>query len=75
LLREHRIRRVDADTVLATLREPAIKVADGVAEAASIHLRSLIARLRVVNRELPEAEGVFRRGKRFYAGGRQPGGR
>jgi transposase len=57
LLREHRIRRVDADTVLATLREPAIKVADGVAEAASIHLRSLIARLRVVNRELHEAEG------------------
>jgi transposase len=57
LLREHRIRRVNADTVLATLREPAIKVADGVAEAASIHLRSLIARLRVVNRELHEAEG------------------
>jgi hypothetical protein len=57
LLREHRIRRVNADTVLATLRKPAIKVADGVAEAASIHLRSLIARLRVVNRELHEAEG------------------
>jgi Transposase/Transposase IS116/IS110/IS902 family len=56
LLREHRIRRVDADTVLRTLREPAIKVAGGVAEAASIHLRSLFARLRVVNRELHEAE-------------------
>jgi hypothetical protein len=57
LLKQHRIRRVDADTVLATLREPAIRVADGVAEAASIHLRSLVARLRVVNRELHEAEG------------------
>lgn len=57
LLREHRIRRVDADSVLSTLREPAIKVADGVAEAASIHLRSLVARLRVINRELHEAEG------------------
>ena len=57
LLRQHRIRRVDADTVLDTLREPAIKVADGVAEAASIHLRSLVARLRVVNRELRAAEG------------------
>jgi hypothetical protein len=56
ILKRHRIRRVDADTVLSTLREPAIKVADGVAEAASIHLRSLIARLRVVNRELREAE-------------------
>jgi len=57
LLRQYRIRRVDADTVLCTLREPAIKVADGVAEAASIHLRSLIARLGVVNRELRAAEG------------------
>ena len=57
LLRHHRIRRLDADTVLARLREPAITVAAGVAAAASIHLRSLAARLRVVNRELHEAEG------------------
>ncbi len=56
LLRQHRIRRLDAETVLCRLREPALKVADGVAEAASIHLRSLVARLRVVNRELREAE-------------------
>jgi len=57
LLKQHRIRRLDAETVLRILREPAIKVADGVAEAASIHLRSLVARLRVVNRELRHAEG------------------
>ena len=57
LLKQHRIRRVDAETVIRTLREPAIKVADGVAEAASVHIRSLIARLRVINRELREAEG------------------
>jgi Transposase IS116/IS110/IS902 family/Transposase len=56
LLKQHRIRRVDAETVLRTLREPAIKVADGVTEAASIHMRSLLARLRIVNRELREAE-------------------
>jgi len=56
LLREHRIRRVGADTVLRMLREPAIKVADGVAAAAGVHLRSLVARLRVVNRELQETE-------------------
>jgi transposase len=56
LLGQHRIRRVDAETVLRTLREPAIKVADGVAEAASIHMRSLVARLGVVNRELRQAE-------------------
>jgi hypothetical protein len=56
LLKQHRIRRIDAETVISTLREPAIKVADGVAEAASVHMRSLIARLRVVNRELQAAE-------------------
>jgi transposase len=55
LLKRHRIRRIDAETVLRTLRQPAITVADGVAEAASIHIRSLIARLRVVNRELRDA--------------------
>jgi hypothetical protein len=56
LLKRHRIRRVDAETVLGALREPAIKVADGVAEAASIHMRSLVARLHLVNREMREAE-------------------
>jgi hypothetical protein len=56
ILKQHRIRRIDADIVLGTLREPAIKVAEGVAEAAGVHLRSLMARLRVVNRELRQAE-------------------
>jgi hypothetical protein len=59
LLKRHRIRRIDAETVLHTLREPAIKVADGVTEAASIHMRSLIARLRLVNREIREAESAL----------------
>ena len=56
LLKQYRIRRMDAETVLRVLREPAIKVAAGVAEAASIHMRSLVARLRIVNHELREAE-------------------
>ncbi len=56
LLKRYRIRRVDAETVLRKLREPAIKVADGVAEAACVHMRSLIVRLHVVNRELKQAE-------------------
>ena len=56
LLKQHRIRRIDAETIIRRLREPAITVADGVAEAASIHMRSLVARLRLVNRELREAE-------------------
>jgi hypothetical protein len=56
LLKRHRLRRLDVETVLCTLRQPAIKVAAGVAEAASVHIRSLIARLRLVNRELSSAE-------------------
>jgi hypothetical protein len=56
LLKHHRIRRVNAEGVLQTLRQPAIKVPDGVAEAASIHIHSLIVRIRVVNRELSDAE-------------------
>jgi hypothetical protein len=43
--------------VLCTLRQPAIKVAAGVAEAACVHLRSLAARLRLVNRELRKRAG------------------
>lgn len=56
LLKQHRIRRVDADAVLRILRQPAIKVADGVVEAATVHMGSLVTRLRVVNRELKHAE-------------------
>jgi transposase len=56
LLKQHRIRRVSAESVLRTLREPAIKVPEGIAEAASVHIRSLIVRLQVVNRELRDAE-------------------
>jgi transposase len=56
LLQQHRIRRLDAATALGILRQPAIKVAAGVTEAAVLHLRSLIARLRLANREFRQAE-------------------
>ena len=56
LLKQHRIRRVDAGDGSRTLREPAIKVAEGVAEAASIHMRLLVARLGIVNREMRQAD-------------------
>jgi hypothetical protein len=48
LLTRHRIRRVNAATVLAALRVPALTVADGTAEAAQGHLHLLVARLRLV---------------------------
>jgi hypothetical protein len=57
LLRRHRIRSVDAETALGILRQPAIEVAAGVTEAAVLHLRSLVARLRLANREFRQAEG------------------
>src|ERR687893_2917266 len=44
LLQQHRIRRVDAERALIILRRPAITVAEGVTEAAVLHLRSLVAR-------------------------------
>jgi transposase len=56
ILKQYRIRRIDVEGVFRILQQPAIKVADGVVEAASIHMRSLIARLQVVNRELNDAE-------------------
>jgi len=56
LLKQHRIRRVDAETALGILRQPAITVAEGVTEAAVLHLHSLVARLRLANREFHQAE-------------------
>src|SRR3954468_23900319 len=56
LLQEHRIRRLDAERVLGLLRQPAIPVDEGVTEAAVLHLRSLVARLRLANGEFHQAE-------------------
>lgn len=51
LLRRHRIRRLAADDVLATLRAERLKVAPGTAEAARTHIRLLLPRLRVVHEQ------------------------
>src|SRR5919199_3281448 len=58
LLARHRIRRLDAASVLGVLRQPAITVAAGVTEAAVLHLRSLVARLRLVNSEFHQADST-----------------
>lgn len=55
LLKEHRIRRFDAATVLETLRRKPLYVAPGTTEAATAHLQSLAARLRLVNLQLRDA--------------------
>jgi transposase len=55
ILKDHRIRRLDAATVLQTLRKTALFVAPGTTEAACAHIRSLAARMRLVNQQTKEA--------------------
>jgi hypothetical protein len=55
LLKRHRIRRFDTAQVLETLRKPPVQVAAGTIEAASAHIATLIARIRLVNRQLKNA--------------------
>src|SRR5258705_4654838 len=55
VLKDHRIRRLDAATVLQTLRQTPLFVAPGTAEAACAHLRNLAARLHLVNQQIKEA--------------------
>jgi transposase len=55
ILKEHRIRRLDAATVLQTLRKTALFVAPGTTEAACLHIRSLAARMHLVNQQIKEA--------------------
>lgn len=56
ILAAHRIRRIDAAEVLRILRQPPLAVAPGTVEAATAHIRTLIARLRLVNQQLKQAE-------------------
>jgi transposase len=55
LLKRHRIRRFDAAHVLEVLRQPPVHVAVGTKEAASAHVTALIARIRLVNKQLKHA--------------------
>ena len=55
LLKRNRIRRFDAVHVLDVLRKPAVQVAAGTVEAASAHIKTLIARIRLVNGQIKEA--------------------
>jgi len=49
LLRRHRIRRVTAAGVLATVQTPPLWVAPGTLEAVSEHIESLLPRVRLVH--------------------------
>src|SRR5262245_43617034 len=56
ILKNHRIRRLDAAEVLRILRQPPLVVAPGTTEAASAHIRTIAARLRLINQQIKEAE-------------------
>jgi transposase len=56
VLKAHRIRRLDAATVLATLRQQPLAVAAGTVEAASAHIGVLVAQLRLINQQIKDAE-------------------
>lgn len=55
LLQRHRIRRLDADAVIAILRQPPLQVAAGTVEATSAHVLTVIPRLRLLNRQIKDA--------------------
>jgi len=57
LLKRHRIRRFDAAHVLAVLRQPPVQVAPGTREAASAHIETLIARIRLTNQQIRQTHG------------------
>ena len=55
LLKRHRVRRIDAEAVRETLREPAVSVAAGTTEAAIAHLEVVFSQLALVTRQLTRA--------------------
>jgi transposase len=56
ILKNHRIRRLDAAGVLSILRKPPLVVAPGTIEAACAHISTLLPRLRLINQQIKEAE-------------------
>ena len=54
VLKQHRIRRIDSASLRARLRVPAVKLSPGAAEAAMTHVRLVVERLALVNRQLDD---------------------
>ena len=52
VLKQHRIRRIDGATLRERLRTRAVKLTPGAAEAAATHVRLVVERLALVNRQL-----------------------
>ena len=56
ILAKNRIRRIDADKVLTTLRQPALRVAAGTVDAATAHIELLVPRLHLVEMQRKSIE-------------------
>ena len=56
ILKKHRIRCIDSAEALRILRQPPIAVAPGTVDAATAHIRTLIARLRLANEQIKHAQ-------------------
>jgi transposase len=61
ILKDNRIRKTDADTVLTALRATPVTVAPGTTEAAVAHVRTLVDRLRLVDSQLVQAKATLDR--------------
>ena len=55
VLKQNRIRRLDAGQVLKVLRQEPVVVADGTTTAAQAHVTMLIARIRLLNQQIGDA--------------------
>lgn len=55
ILKANRIRRIDATQALRILRQPPLSVAPGTTEAACAHIRTLAARIRLINEQITQA--------------------
>jgi transposase len=55
ILNNHRIRRLDAAQVLSVLRQQPLTVAAGTVDAATAHIRTLVARLRLIKPRRPSS--------------------
>ena len=55
ILKANRIRRVDAAEVLRILRQKPLWVAPGTTEAACAHIRTVAARIQLINQQIAEA--------------------
>ena len=73
LLKRHRIRRFDAAHVLDVLRKPAVQVAGGTVEAASAHIKTLVARIRLVNGQIKKQTASWTLSRPGSSQQRRPG--